>query len=454
MDGVAFEIFGLEIRWYAIMIVLGMLLGMAIAGSLFKKKGMPFDSVVDYAIVVLPLAIIGARLYYMIFSSHSYTFWALFDIFDGISWWGLLIGLILAAAVGLLAVKINPLKLLKIKPANEGDKLSLQTSQDIALFTVVTVLLGLFISRIVHLLLYDAAKNIYELFNIRSGGLAIYGGVILGAVGMLIVARFKKLSFKKTLTVLDCVAPALILGQAIGRWGNFFNQEAHGAQVTDAAWQFFPYAVKINGLFYQATFFYEFLANIIGCVLLYLFVFKGLGKKSGVGTCLYFIWYGFFRSIIEGMRTDSLFTEQGRQDLRVSQVLSLALMIIFAAAILWLYFKDLSDAEKIAAISAIGIMFLSGLLFIIGELSEDFNYSIYMDSGVKLAAAGLIGLVLYFLAPRKLYLYLGAIFVTVGVLFFAAEGLFSFWVLLIAFVLAAAFVAAIEVQSRRKVANQ
>ena len=452
MDAVAFEIFGLEIRWYAIMIVLGMLLGMAIAGSLFKKKGMPFDSVVDYAIVVLPLAIIGARLYYMIFSSHSYTFWALFDIFDGVSWWGLLIGLILAAAVGFLAVKINPLKLLKIKPANEGDKLSLQTSQDIALFTVITVLLGLFISRIVHLLFYDAAKNIYELFDIRSGGLAIYGGVILGAVGMLIVAKYKKLSFKKTLTVLDCVAPALLIGQALGRWGNFFNQEAHGAQVTDAAWQFFPYAVKINGLFYQATFFYEFLATLIGCILLYLFVFKGLGKKSGAATCLYFIWYGFFRSIIEGLRTDSLYTEQARHDLRVSQVLSLALMIVFAAAILWLYFKDLSDAEKIAGITAIGIMFLSGLLFIIGQLADDFNYSIYLDSGIKLAAAGLIGLVLYFLAPRKLYLYLGAIFVTAGVLFFAAEGLFSFWVLLIVFVLAAALVAAMEVLNRRKVA--
>ncbi len=442
MDKVAFTIFGQDIAWYAIMIVTGMLLGMLIAGSLFKKKGMPFDIVVDFAIVVLPLAIIGARLYYMVFSPRAYTFWALFDIPDGISWWGLIVGALLSFPLGLLAAKINPLKFVRIKPAEEGDKLRPQTSRDYAIIALITVLLGLFISRVVHLLLYDTARNIYELFNIRGGGLAIYGGVIGGAAGMLIVARFKKMGFKQILSVLDCAAPALILGQAVGRWGNFFNQEAHGAQVTNPAWQFFPYATYITEIspsapvagYYQATFFYEFLANLIGCALIYLLVYKNFGKKGGLGTAVYFLWYGLWRGVIEGLRTDSLYSDT----FRISQLLSILLFLAACACILWLFFKELSDTEKIAGIVACSVVLLSSLLWVIGGLTHEFEYSAFLDAGVKLSAIGLAGAALTFLGKSRNYLPFGLAVLTLAIAFFALDGLIIWWAALIICALLAA----------------
>ncbi len=463
MDGVAFTIFGLEIRWYAIMIVTGMLLGMGIAAILFKRKkieNLQADTVVDFAIVVLPLAIIGARLYYMVFSPQAYTFWALFNIPEGVSWWGLIIGLVLSAAVGLLAIKINPLKLLRAVPAEEGDKLRPSGARDIALFTLVTVALGLFVGRIVELLLYDSARRIYTLFNIRGGGMAIYGGVIFGALGMLIVCRWKKYKFRDVLSILDCAAPALLIGQAIGRWGNFFNQEAYGARVTDTAWQFFPYAVFADGAYRQATFFYEFAANLLGCALLFVLIYRGKYKFGGLATALYFVWYGFWRAIIEGMRTDSLWVSQA-EGVRVSQLLSVILVFGGAIAIAALYWKELPKAVQSIFVGALSVMFLSSLLWVISEMVRintvspvpAFEYPIMLYSAVMLAGVGLAGLASFIFQPKKAYAITGAVAVAGSAICFIGVGLVWWAALIIAAVGAAACAALLVMDCRQNSAR-
>ena len=249
MDPVAFTIFGVDIMWYAIMIVTGMLLGMLVAAVLFRRKGFKADMVIDFAILVLPLAIIGARFYYIIFSDNPSSFWTMFTFWRGISWWGTILGFVIFAAVGLLIIKINPLKFCRIRPFAEGDKRMPAGARDWAIWSVFTVALTLIFGRIIYCFLNDSTSSssgIYHLFNIRGGGLAIYGGVIGGAIGVFAMCRIKKFTWKQIRAVCDSIAPALILGQAIGRWGNFFNQEAYGEAVTDPAWQFFPFAVWIE----------------------------------------------------------------------------------------------------------------------------------------------------------------------------------------------------------------
>ena len=123
------------------------------------------------------------------------------------------------------------------------------------------------------------------------------------------------------LTLLDIAAPVVILGQAIGRWGNFFNGEAYGSPVTDPAWQFFPFAVYADGGWHLATFFYESCWNLLGFILLWLYR-KRARREGNVFFC-YLAWYGLGRAFIEGLRADSLMWGP----VRVSQALSLALCI-------------------------------------------------------------------------------------------------------------------------------
>ena len=172
-----------------------------------------------------------------------------------------------------------------------------------------------------------------DIIKLWEGGLAIYGAVIGGAIGVWLLSRKHKIPF---LQLADIIAPSLLLGQAIGRWGNFFNQEAYGYAVTDPAWQFFPLAVNIAGQWHLATFFYESLWNLIGFVFLYMnrIRFEQSGKHGHV-FCWYLIWYGAGRFVIEGLRTDSLMWGS----IRVSQMLSLILVICAAV-------KLIADARK------------------------------------------------------------------------------------------------------------
>lgn len=166
------------------------------------------------------------------------------------------------------------------------------------------------------------------------GGLAIYGGVI-GAIGAIaIYCKVKKI---KVLDVLDYIAPYLALGQAIGRWGNFFNGEAHGTETTN----FLRMGITENGNYIQVhpTFLYESVCTFIIFIILYKL--RNKRKYRGQLTYLYFFLYGIARSIIEGFRTDSLMLG----DLRISQILSIVLTIIFGAILLYKKVKKKNEKE-------------------------------------------------------------------------------------------------------------
>lgn len=169
------------------------------------------------------------------------------------------------------------------------------------------------------------AANPLRILYIWEGGLAIYGGVIGGALAALALARVKKVSYA---ALADLVAPVLILGQAIGRWGNFINGEAYGYLVENPALQFFPVAVFVDGAWHMATFFYESLWDFCGFFLLW---FRRKQVRIRGNLFLYYlVWYGAGRAVIEGLRTDSLMWGP----FRVSQLLSLALCLGAAAALL------------------------------------------------------------------------------------------------------------------------
>lgn len=242
MNPVAFEIFGKPIYWYGIIISLGVLIGIYLAMREAKRLELDSEIIIDFCLLAIPLAIIGARLYYVVFQWDVY--------------------------------KNNPI---------------------------------------------DAIK-------IWEGGLAIYGAVIGGVIAALIFTKWRKIDFW---TLADIAAPSLILGQALGRWGNFFNQEAYGYAVTNPAWQWFPAAVFIerNQQWHMATFFYESMWNFI--VFLFLMFYRKRKKRHGEVFIFYLILYSCGRVVIEGLRTDSLYWGS----FRVSQLLS-ALLIVIGIAML------------------------------------------------------------------------------------------------------------------------
>ena len=163
------------------------------------------------------------------------------------------------------------------------------------------------------------SDDLLSIFNIREGGLAIYGGVIGGLIAARIVSRKHSISM---LSLLDLVAPALVLGQGIGRWGNYINMEAYGLRVAEEALQFFPFAVEIPvsvfWYWHMATFFYEFCWNVVVFALLMLI--RRHARRSGDVFCWYLLLYCSGRTVIEGLRYDSLTFIS--EFVRISQVLS------------------------------------------------------------------------------------------------------------------------------------
>lgn len=170
-----------------------------------------------------------------------------------------------------------------------------------------------------------------EIIDIRNGGLAIYGGIIGAFVTGAIYCRVKRVNM---LALFDLGAMGFLIGQTIGRWGNFINGEAHG-YTTDLPW-----GMTIDGRGpYHPTFFYESLWNAIGFVLLFIFVRK-LKKHHGEAFFLYLSWYGLGRAFIEGLRTDSLPVG----DFRISQIVAI---IALAAGIILFILSRLHVIEKI-----------------------------------------------------------------------------------------------------------
>ena len=206
--------------------------------------------------------------------------------------------------------------------SREAKRLSLpdETAVDMALWSVPIAVL---FSRLYYVAFtWERYRHdLISIFKVWEGGLAIYGGVIGGALGVYALSRYKKLPF---LQLLDLVSPGLILGQAIGRWGNFFNGEAFGAAITNPAWQFFPVAVFVEGQWHMATFFYESVFNLLGFFVLLRLRRWSYSRGHGFLLQWYFIWYGLVRMVIEGLRTDSLMWG----GVRVSQALSALLVIL------------------------------------------------------------------------------------------------------------------------------
>lgn len=177
--------------------------------------------------------------------------------------------------------------------------------------------------------------NLMDIFAIWEGGIAIHGALIGAVVTALIFAKVRNISFWQ---LADIAAPSIILGQAIGRWGNFMNQEAHGYAVSEEFFnnymQYFPdFIVQqmcINGIMYHPTFLYESLWNILGFA--FLLILRRFNPRRGELFLSYVIWYSFGRYFIEGMRTDSLYIIA---NLRTAQVISIVLIILAAGLIMY-----------------------------------------------------------------------------------------------------------------------
>ena len=238
----ALTLFGYEVRWYGILIALGVLLAVLLADRRERRLGLKPDTALNIALIAVPVAILCARAYYVIFS------------------WG-----------------------------------------------------------------YYAAHP-SDILNIRQGGMAIYGGVIGGVLAGYVYCRASHTNFAAG---LDLAAPSIALGQAIGRWGNFLNQEAYGRAVMNPKLRFFPMAVEIGGSWHWATFFYESL----WCALIVIFLLamerKGFFRRRGDIFGWYLFLYGLERALVEGLRTDSLYLGS----LRVSQLLSLAALLLLMLAL-------------------------------------------------------------------------------------------------------------------------
>lgn len=223
-------------------------------------------------------------------------------------------GLLIACAIGLAVA------LCERECRRRGMKAD--TGIDMALYAVPCAIVGARLYYVAFQWQYFR-ENLWSVFYVWEGGLAIYGAVIGGAAGLYLLSRVRKMQF---LTLLDIVAPVVILGQAIGRWGNFFNGEAYGDAVTKAALQFFPLSVEVNGQWHLATFFYESVWNALGFVLLWRY--RKHIQMDGDVFFGYLLWYGAGRLFIEGLRTDSLMF----LNMRVSQLLSLSMCVTACAA--------------------------------------------------------------------------------------------------------------------------
>lgn len=239
MDPIAIRLGPLEIRWYAICILMGLILGVYLATKEAPRKKILQDDILDFILLAFPLSIIGARIYYVVFSWSEYK------------------------------------------------------------------------------------DNLLSVFAIWNGGIAIYGGLITGALVLYLFTRHR---FINTIDFLDVVAPSVMIAQAIGRWGNFFNQEAYGKAVESLDYlpAFIRDQMYIEGAYRQPTFLFESLWNLLGFGLICVLRRRTRLLKQGEITAFYLIWYGFGRLLIEGLRTDSLMF----LGIRVSQWLSGILILV------------------------------------------------------------------------------------------------------------------------------
>ena len=209
---------------------------------------------------------------------------------------------------------------------NYSKRLNYKTSEliDMTLNLAIASIIG---ARLYYVIFNFEAyeENLLEIFMIWRGGLAIYGAIIGGMLYTLYFCKKKDINFIK---VLDIFSLPLLLGQAIGRWGNFFNSEAYGGITTYEALsdlfipEFIINGMYIEGSYRQPTFLYESIWCLIGVIILY-FIRKKDFSVNGKQISFYLIWYGIGRLFIEGLRSDSLYLGT----FRVSQIVSIIAII-------------------------------------------------------------------------------------------------------------------------------
>lgn len=233
----------------------------------------------------------------------------------------------------------------------EGKRKKL-TEDDILDMCLVIIPSGVVGARLYYVIFEWAsyASNPIRALYIWEGGLAIYGAVIGGLIGMFIYSRVKKIRFLK---LADCIAPGLVLAQAIGRWGNFFNQEAFGLPINNGELMWFPFAVYIEGYhtfngqpcsnpYHMATFFYE----SVWCFIVFIILWscRRKFKHDGDAILSYAALYGLERMFVERLRGDSLYIIKPGGSIaagvRVSEMLSFILVVAIAAFFLIRYFKE------------------------------------------------------------------------------------------------------------------
>ena len=177
------------------------------------------------------------------------------------------------------------------------------------------------------------SENVTEIFNLRAGGIAIYGAIIGAVIAVLIYCKIKKIN---TLRIFDIGAVSLLIGQSIGRWGNFVNAEAYGYE-TDFIFKMGIYSdIAKEFIYYHPTFLYESLWNLLGAII--LSVLNKKKKVDGLIFFLYIFWYGLGRFFIEGLRTDSLMAG----NFRLSQIVAALSVIIGVGVSVYLLTKGRS----------------------------------------------------------------------------------------------------------------
>ncbi|MDM5451449.1 prolipoprotein diacylglyceryl transferase [Peribacillus simplex] len=258
LNPIAIDLGPIQVHWYGLIIGFGVLLGLIIALRESERRGLDKETFTDMILFAVPIAIICARIYYVIFQWEYYS-------------------------------------------QNPGD-----------------------------------------IIKIWNGGIAIHGALIGAVLTAIIFAKVKKVSFWK---LADIAAPSLLLGQAIGRWGNFMNQEAHGGEISRSFLEnmhlpdFIINQMYINGTYYHPTFLYESIWNIVGVII--LLSLRKVNLRRGELFLTYVIWYSIGRFYIEGMRTDSLMLTES---LRIAQVISIVLIVV--AVVLVVYRRVSGQAVK------------------------------------------------------------------------------------------------------------
>ncbi len=209
----------------------------------------------------------------------------------------------------------------------EFKRLNIDTKKldNMAFYTIIFGLIGARIWYVLFNLSYYS-HNILEIFAVWHGGLAIHGGIFGGLLFLYFYCRKKNYSFIK---ITDIVMPAVLIGQIVGRWGNFFNMEAHGGEVTRTFLEklcipdFIIKGMFIGGKYYHPTFLYESIFNLIVLIII-LLVRRNKKIKEGCILSIYLIGYGIIRFFIEGLRTDSLMLGS----IRVAQLISIVFVIV------------------------------------------------------------------------------------------------------------------------------